>query len=396
MREDELPLRASSLTFISLFSLAPILAFVFTIFKGMGKSQEVISKLEDSMEGMPEQVQAFFDRMIEYVNNSSSLGIGGVAIVVLLFMVIKVMSDIEYAFNRVWGVRKARTLLRKFSDFISTLVLVSMLILAIPTVTGLSSVPFAEKYLDWSKFSEAYEWIFKLGLVWVGFSILYLIMPNTRVRFKPAVYAGLIGALLWLGWQWLYLHFQGMIIQQPDKIFGAFATVPIFMVWLYVCWIIILFGAEVSFAIQNYKSYHLDNKASETSARARTQLALAIVSQSGMAMDEGQKLFDADAYGDKHAIPTSLMNETLNMLVQDGFIVELAEHQGCYTLARSPDKLTIQEIISAVEEHGENPDFQETDPVNLRINAVIHNIQDAREQTLAKATIRDLIEGQPS
>ena len=344
-RDDELTLRASGLTLVSLLSLAPLLAFVFTIFKGAGRGQLAIDRFKSFIATLPEQSQDLLLQVVNYVENSNTVGLGGAAIVILLATVIKLMSSIEASFNRVWGITTSRAMTRKITDYIAGLILAAMVVLA-AMLSGLqSSTVWVKVVSQHAWLSESLLGLAPLFFAWFGFSVLYVFMPNTSVRIFPALVSGLVAASMWTAWQPFYLRFQAMIFGQQDKVFGAFASVPIFLIWLFVCWVIVLFGTEVAFAVQNSATFAKEQKAHLASHESRVLLGLGIMSEATRGMLAGRPHFYAEEFGKTHGIPARLMKEVIQTMVDDRWMAELAEQKNVFVLLGDPAQKKVQDLI---------------------------------------------------
>ena len=385
--DDELPLRASGLTYVTLLTLAPLLAFIFTIFRGMGRGQEAIGKLRELIAEMPDQIQEFLERIIAYVENTSTVGIGGIAVLILLYAVVKVMGNIEFTFNKVWGVTSSRTMLRKFTDYISILVLVPMFILA---ASALSSFRNSQRWTD--QMQAVYSLTDKL-LVFapllsaaVAFGLLYLTMPNTKVRFKPALVSGLVAATLWVIWQRLYITFQSFLLQGQDKVFGAFASVPMFMFWLYVSWVIVLFGVEVAFAMQNYTTYARERNAYSASDESRLLLALAVVRGAAQAMHSDEIAFRADAFAQAVGVPIRLLNDVINVLQKGGLMGALEGQANAYVLVKAPEQIRVQQVIDLIMREGTQPAQLGLQHLDEDVIGTWHTARDGMDRALAGGT----------
>ena len=190
---------------------------------------------------------------------------------------------------------------------------------------------------------------------WLAFGFLYTFMPNTRVRFVPAVVSSLAGALLWTLWQKTYISLQ-IGVARYNAIYGTFASVPIFLAWLYVGWVIVLLGAEVAFAVQNHATYHLEQRAESASFRARLLIAVAVAVRAVEAMREGSEAFEAAEFARRGKIPVRLVNEVVGVLSRAGWIVEVADQPGSYVLRRDPDSLDLRDIVELILDDGASPE----------------------------------------
>lgn len=390
-RDDELTLRASGLTLVSLLSLAPLLAFVFTIFKGAGRGQQAIAQFKVFIATLPEQSQELMLQVVGYVEEANTVGLGGTAIVILLLAVIKLMGSIESSFNRVWGITTSRPITRKITDYIAGLILAAMVVMA-AMLSGLQSNTLWVRYVAQHPWlSDSLLGLAPLGVAWVGFSVLYVFMPNTRVRFFPALVSGLVAAGMWTAWQPFYLRFQAMIFGQQDKVFGAFASVPIFLIWLFVCWVIVLFGTEVAFAIQNYATFSKEQRAHLASHESRILLGLGIVSDATRSMLAGRPCFDADAFGRGHGVPVRLMNEVIQTLVDSRWLAELAEHQSAYVLLKDPSQAKVQDLVQTFRASGVAPDALGLLSLDTHVTDAWRSAHREVDESLGSVTLKDLV-----
>ena len=369
-KRDELTLRASGLTFWTLLSLAPLLAFVFTVFKGMGRDKEMVARFEETIAEMPSQVQDLLKTVVSYVEESSTVGIGSMALAILLYSVLRMMSNIEYSFNQVWGIGSTRPFIRKVTDYVSTLVLAPMLMIGAGALSGFTSTAFWQGqpelvHLTWGRLLM----LTPLFAAWIAFCSLYIIMPNTRVRLGPAAFSSLVAAVGWIAWQKFYVNFQGMLLGQQDKVFGAFASVPIFMFWLYVCWIVVLFGCELAFAMQNFTTYAREQQADGASQASRLLLALATVREIAAGMVESRGPFQSAVFARERGIPIRLLNDVLGVLEDAGLVAEVNGQAGSYSLLRSPGRITVREVLDVVLSRGAGPDRLGLEELNPAVRA---------------------------
>ena len=394
-REDELTLRASGLTFISLLTLAPLLAFVFTIFKGMGRGREMIEQIKGFVAEMPVQVQEFVQTILDYVESSSTVGVGGMAVLVLLYAVLKMMGNIEHSFNRVWGISHSRPFARKVTDYVSTLVLVPMLIMVSGALRGIrfSSVWMAQPEAVHLFYGKVLL-LAPLFAVCIAFSVLYIFMPNTRVRISSALMAAFVAALVWMGWQKFYILSQSWLFagESKDKVFGVFAAVPIFMLWLYVSWTIVLFGAELAFAMQNFGTYAREQKAGKASGESRVLLGIAVVAEMTRAMLGSRPTFSASAYAREHGVPIRLLNDVIGVLEGVGLVGRISEDTGEFVLLKAPDQLGVQHVVDVMLQDGARPISLGLSHLDPAANHAWETAAGAMHQALGDKSFRVLVE----
>lgn len=263
-KEDKVNLRASSLTFFSVLSVVPILALAFGFAKGFGLDGRLQSILKENLKGQEEVADwifSFANNMLSSVNGGWIIGVG---LVFLIWTVMKVLGNIENSFNEIWQVKKSRMFFRKFSDYLAIMLFAPILL-----VLSSSTQVFLIEMMD--KITKEIAFVGYVGpalymavkfipfiLIWLLFTLIYLFMPNTKVKFSSALIAGIVAGAAFQLLQWGYFHFQ-IGVSRYNTIYGSFAALPLFLVWLNWSWLIVLFGAEISFSAQNQEQYQFES-----------------------------------------------------------------------------------------------------------------------------------------
>jgi membrane protein len=247
-------LRTSALGYASVLAIIPMLALLFAIFKGFGLQRLLAAHLLPQLAGGS---QEFARQIISYVEttNVASLGVFGVIWLLVALMIL--MTNIEQAFNHIWKISRSRPWWRKLSDYLSIFLLFPILMaVAISMTSVLQSHPELLQSLKFfipDIFFSAYNLLISLGMIWLGFSFIYLVMPNTRVRLISAILGGLIGGTIWQAAQWLFQWFQSSA-PYYNAIYGALYQILFLVIWMFWSWLIVLYGAEVAYAHQNLAS----------------------------------------------------------------------------------------------------------------------------------------------
>jgi membrane protein len=370
--EDKCQLRASALTFYSLVSVVPVAAMAFGIAKGFGFERVLESQLRTKLAGHEEILTNVIKFSHSLLENTRGGLIAGVGLVILFWAVIKMLGQIEYSFNDIWGIKEKRTIGRMFGDYLS-------LILVCPVILILSSginvfvttqvTMIMEKFTILGSFSSLIFFLLKLmpyTLMWVLFTFLYIFMPNTKVRFPAGLFAGIITGTIFQIVQWAYITFQIGVVQY-NAIYGSFAALPLFLAWLQLSWLIVLYGAEVSFAYQNVDTYEFELDALQASRRLRTLLSLQITGHLIKYFVRGERPMTAVEISNELEIPIRFVKEIIFELVKSN-IVSAAQIEGNgdpgYQPAIDINVLTIQYVIDALEKRGintmaftDNPEF---------------------------------------
>ena len=253
---DKCSIRAAALTYYSALSLVPILALLFGIAKGFGFEEMLRQKLlasGGSNQDMLIQMFAFAENTLA---NAKGGVVAGIGIILLFYTLLKTIGLIENAFNDIWDIQVPRTLLRKFTDYLSLLLITPILLIFSGSVTvfiGTNTQAIAHKLGIGEIIGPALNFALNLTpyiLIWAMFLGFYMIMPNKNVKFKAALIGAIVAGSVYQITNWIYITFQ-VGVSSYNGIYGSFAALPLFLVWVQLSWTIVLFGAELSFAIQN-------------------------------------------------------------------------------------------------------------------------------------------------
>lgn len=396
--EDKCQLRASALTFYSLISIVPVAAMAFGIAKGFGFEKMLEAQLRSKLAGHEEVFNNIVRFSHSLLENTKGGLLAGVGLIVLFWAVIKVLGQIEESLNDIWGVREQRSLGRKFSDYLSIMLICPVLVILASSVTVFITTQvnlIMEKITLLGVFSPLVFLLLKLlpfALLWGLFTFIYLFMPNTKVRVTSGLFAGVIAGTLFQLVQWGYITFQ-VGAANYNAIYGSFAALPLFLIWLQLSWLIVLYGAELSFAHQNVDTYEFEPDALQASHRLKTLLALQIVQSLIRNFAAGQPPLTARQLSDTLEIPPRLINELLFALVRSGILTGTETDGGQergFQPARDIQGLTIQEVIDALELQGINAaPFAQT-PAFAGLAEAVDRFRRACEKLPANRPLKEL------
>jgi membrane protein len=278
-RKDKCNLSASALTFYSVLSIVPVVAMAFGIAKGFGFQNILEKQLLEKFQGQEEVMNRVVSFARSLLENTKGGIIAGIGIIFLLWTVIKVFSQIERSFNDIWEVDTSRTLGRKFSDYLSIMLISPILFILSSSVTVFITTQITaitQKIALIGMFSPVIFLMLKLipyGLIWILFIFMYILMPNTKVNFASGLIAGVIAGTIYQIAQWGYITFQ-VGVAKYNAIYGSFAALPLFLIWIQLSWLVVLFGAEISFAYQYVDTYEFDPDSRRISTAFRKLLSL--------------------------------------------------------------------------------------------------------------------------
>jgi membrane protein len=358
--EDKCSLRASALTFYSLLSIVPVCALLFGIAKGFGIEKTLETQLMDKFPGQEEvlmQVIEFARTLLEQTKGGMIAGIG---LAILFWIVIKLLSNIEHSFNDIWGIKESRSAMRKITDYISIMLICPVLILmssglTVFIITQIKQI--TERFSFLGFFSPLIFFSFKLlpcGVICGVFTFVYIFMPNTKVKFLSGLIAGVIAGITYQVAQWGYINFQ-VGVAKYNAIYGSFAALPLFLIWVQISWLVVLFGAEISFALQNIDTYEFEPDCSRVSPSFKKLLSLQIAHVLVKDFSDGRKPLTSNDISHVLEIPLRLVNHILYELVECGIAVETKTEEDlefAYQPARTINLLTIKYVIDALDKNG--------------------------------------------
>ena len=396
--EDKCQLRASALTFYSLLSIVPVVAMAFGIAKGFGFEKVLETILIEKFTGQEEVISRVIEFAQVLLDNTQGGMIAGIGVAVLFWTVIKVLGNIEKSFNDIWGIKKQRSMGRKFSDYLSIMLICPLLLIISSSVTVLIASQIKLILVKLS-FLGVFSPIILLSLkilpfivIWILFSFIYAFMPNAKVYLKSAIVGGIVGGTLFQIMQWAYITFQ-VGVAKSNAIYGSFAALPLFLVWLQISWLIVLFGAEISFARQNLETYEFEPDCLRVSYSYKKLLTLNIVQLIFKNFSSDAKPWTAEAIAHSLEIPIRLIRQILFELVEADVLIETKE-QGSegtgYQPAHATEGIRINDIINKLEHNGTADIPVDQNAVFKKLKESLLALDKSMEKSSANININDI------
>jgi membrane protein len=393
--KDKIQLRASALSFYTMLSIVPILAMIFGIAQGFGLDEGLSNILKERLQGQQEVLKVLLDFVDRYLGHINSGYIAGIGLVVLFWSVMKVLGNIESSFNNIWQIKKSRMFARQFTDYISLLVIapVFLVIASSFNVSQLqsisNSIPFLH-YLD--SVLKVLVTLLSYTLIWFVFTLIYIIVPNTKVRFIPALIAGIIAGTMFQLLQWGYVNFQSLLTGY-GAVYGTFAALPLFMMWLEFSWLIVLLGAEVSFAYQNAAQYEQEAEDLQVSPKHRRVLVLLVAQKIVKNFINGFEPLNAADIAGQLGIPVRIVRDLIYDLLNARIIIETLTpevREVAYQPALDPSKITVSYVIDALDKQGQQVSFdKETDEL-VKLNQVVESFYEDIRNSPNNTALREL------
>ena len=383
--------RSAALTFYTLMSLVPILAVVFAVVKGFGLTDGLVENLYGIFPRHPETI----DYIVGFAENALARTQGGVVaavgLVMLFWAVIRVFGSIESAFNNIWEVKVVRSIARQWTDYIAVVMIVPVLwILA--NAAGDYVEQLLGLYDKW--YFNTLSHLASMVIIWTMFTLLYLIIPNARVRFQSALMAGIVAGTIFLLFQWGYVYVQRWMTSY-NAIYGSFAALPLFLIWMQTSWEILLFGGELSFAYQNISRFAEERESLRISYDQRRKVLLAVMILVARNFRDHGGTLSTDTIRERLGLPTRIVNDVLFQLVQAGQLIAVRSGDGerdvAFTPAHDLASTTVYGILEAVERTGQATlDLGQT-PELARMNQEVESLKEEVRHSSNNARLSDLL-----
>ncbi len=385
--EDRAALRASSLTYFTMLSIVPIFAMAFGIASGFGFEDRMDDFIDKSFQEQ-DQVISMIDKLVtDLLENTKGGLVAGVGFIILFWSVIQVLNNIELSFNDIWQVKKARSPIRKFSDYLAMMIISPFAI----ALSGSITVKINQAANNF----EIIQPMLKLvpyASIWLLFTIIYIVMPNTKVKFKYALIAGVVAGTLSMLVQWGFFEFQ-VGVTRFNTLYGSFAAIPLFLLWLQITWLIVLMGAEISFAYQNIENYEFENEALELNHDNKRVLSLVIAHHIIKTFEEGDRARSNEELSHELGIPLRLMNQLLFDMVDCGILSELATEsskQRTYQPAIDINRITVDELYTRLEKLGGDHLIVTESAKLQKITKIHEHMLDAMRESPSNILIKDI------
>lgn len=387
--------RSAALTFYTLMSLVPVVALVFAVVKGFGLAEGLEQNLYEVLPQSPEVI----DYVVGFAQKALARTQGGwvalVGVLTLFWAVIKVFGSIEDAFNNIWEVRSTRSAARKYGDYIAVVVVAPIL-----WVISSSMGNYAAEILGVAG-SPTLEVLSRAGslvVAWVMFTFIYVVLPSTKVRLTAALTAGVVAGTAFVLFQWGYVYLQRWMTSY-NAIYGSFAALPLFLLWMQISWEILLLGGELSFAYQNVARFDEERESLLVSYDCRRKLMVGVMVLVSRAFRDGRGAVSFSEIRDRLDVPTRIMNNILYTLVQARMLNEIRTEGTDYDLEYAPARdistLRVYDILSAVDSHGFG-----RDTIDMRSNRelrrcaeVVERLKDVTRASAENVLLIDIMDG---
>lgn len=388
-------LQAMALAFKTLLSLAPLLAVVFSLLKAFGVHNRMEPALAEALAPLGEKGAEITAHLIAFVNRMSAGALGSVGLVTLFITVLSLMGTIEEAFNHIWRVKSPRKLARRFSDYLSAILVGPVLVFAAVTITAtLQNNAVVQSLLSLQALGAVILFLLRLVpylTLWGAFSFVYMFIPNTRVRLSSALVGGLVAAVLWQTVGWGFAVFVASSTRYY-VIYSSFAILLLFLLWLHIGWVIVLLGAQVAYAHQHVKFFLGDRDLLAQTPAGREKLALHAMMLIGKSFYEGRNPLTVAEIAAELRLPAGIVKELVAMFADSKLLFPLAE-EDAYVLARDAQTISVKEILDCVKNAGKPAARSRSDESAEEdlVNGILLEMDEAAAKALSGKNLRAMV-----
>ena len=393
MREDKILLRAPALTFYSLFSIVPAAALAFGIAQGFGLERFLEIQLQAALVGREEVfywLMELTELLLAEIHGGTLAAFG---LFTLIYTIAMLLNNIEKSFNEIWQVSRGRPLSRKLSDYFAMMFIAPLFFILASVTTVYLNTQVEE--LNGIIIDSLLLFMIRVApylIIWILFTLLFMVMPNTRVRFTSALVAGIISGTAFQVAQWGYITFQ-IGAARYGAMYGSFAALPLLMLWMHVSWIIVLFGAELSYANHNVESYEFESETRNISPFNKKILSLYILQLLVANFQAGAAPSTPAEISRKLYIPNTLARTTLNDLVEAGLINAIrtgSDKESSYQPALDINKISIKTALERLEHRGSDTLIAKPSPTLEILKKALHDYYALIEHSDQNKLLKDL------
>lgn len=388
----QLTLRSMSLVYTTLLSIVPLIAFSFSVLKGLGVHKELEKRLYTILEPLGAKGVEITDQLMTLVNNVNGSVLGGIGLAFFIYTAISMVQKIEESFNYVWYVTKPRSFARRFTEYMLVLLIGPVVIvIALGMITSLQNDSIVQTLVDNDVLGPVFVATSKLTpyvLITGVFTFLYMYMPNTQVRFRSALVGGVAGGFLWATVSVIFAAFLANSAQ-AQAIYASFAIAITTLIWLYLNWLILLVGAQLAFYYQNPAYLKIGRREPRLSNAMRERLALNVMLIVGDAFRNPDKSVDLSTLSERLRIPSITVAPIIHALENKALLT--TNEKEILQPGREMSRILLTDIVNVVRVDGETGSYR--DPKwNKLIETLGDSVDAAVDSTLSKRTLSNLLD----
>lgn len=395
--------RAAALSYTTILALVPLLAVVLSVSTAMLKTNDdavfdylmkAVSNVVPQITQAPiEEQERMRTTFKEALGKISAGTLGVVGSFLLILTSVSLFSTIERALNDIWGVSKGRSPVMKVVFYWTALTLGSILIFLAIGVTGTLKVPTVVGFLEDHGVLRVLGSLVPYFVLWFGFSMLYVLMPNTRVNLRAAILGGVVAGTLWQ----LNNNFNALYVSKivsANKLYGSLGLIPVFLFGLYISWLIVLLGAQVAYTFENAKvlAKEKDEEIEPPNQVSKEHIALRVVLMISRQFLDGKEPLSSSEISTRIGVPLNLVNQIMQRLCDARLLIEVVGETANYEPARPPEKITVADVLHAMRELDGKPQETTKDEDDELVSSVFHKVEKSADEPAQSFDFRKLAE----
>lgn len=343
-----LQIKSMALTYSTVLAIVPALALIVAIGRGFGLQDSVMNELYIMFPAQHKVITTFLNFVDSYLTNATQGVFVGVGIIVLLWTVIMLLSGIEDAVNNIWDVKRQRTIFRKFTDYLTICLMVPILLICSSGISLFMSDTF-QNVMYFAFLTPVVNFFLDLAplvFAWAAFSIAYWLIPNTRVNFKFAAISGAFCSIAFYVIQWLFINGQ-IYVSKYNAIYGSFAFLPLFLIWLQLSWLIMLIGCVLTYSLQNVFTFNFLGNDQQLTVETRMRMAIIVMAVVAQRFLKRQEPLTQTQFAAEYNLPVHILSQTLQKLKDCGMIYSVLNKKGDTALGPGQDvsELTVEQVL---------------------------------------------------
>jgi membrane protein len=364
--DNRLTFRAAALTYFSVLSIVPFLAFAFAVLKGFGAYRTFIDGtvrpyVRGTFEGNPALLTAI-ERILQFVERTDVSRLGTMGVVFLTYTSISLISNVEVALNDIWKAKTQRPFVRQVTDYVTLLVIAPLLIVVAATFATAAQSSSVMVFLrETAQLGALIDFLLRftsMAIAGLALFATYMILPNVRTRFWSALLGSAIAAALWQGALVLHVQFQ-MGVARYNALYSVLGAVPIFLVWTYVSWLIVLVGAQIAASHQNEQADRQRLHARRADQALKETLAVALAARVARDFLDGSPRRTDAALAELLEVPPPTIEEILEALVRHGLLARtVAGREIGYVPGRDLDAIRVSDLRDALRREAQADDIR--------------------------------------
>lgn len=391
--EGQLTLRAMSLVYTTLLSVVPLLALSFSVLKAFGAHNAIEPVMLNLLEPLGEPGVEITANVLGFVDNMRVGVLGFVGLIFLVYTVIALVQKIELAFNGIWHIEGTRSLGQRFSNYLSVIMIGPLLVVS---ALGVSATVMSSALMQrvtaiepLGTLFEAASSLLPFGLIVAAFTFIYMFVPNTRVRFVPALIGAVIAGVVWQAVGWGFATVVAGSTRY-DAIYSGFAIMIILLIWIYLAWLILLIGSNIAFYVQYPEYIRVRGAGRPLSAAMRERLGLHLMAQVGQRFLNGESPPGLDDLARQLRVPGRSLADAVRTLERAALLAATGGGDPRYLPGRDLAEISVDEVLRVLRHNEDDTSYQRLDGLGS-VEALVERVEDARSEALEAITLRDLL-----